>query len=800
MSILETALPFNSKFESGLLHLLITDYDYFRSVIDDLQPKHFDSSESHVKLFKLIKKLWLATKKPLTASILENSIVQLHLKGFYSDGDVFGLNNILDAGKNLMPSEFSYIKENSINFLKHQSIAIAFSDALDDFESGNYDALYDKIGKAYKKTYGIGNTLGLDYCNASVFERYSEPPRKNIWPTQWEQFNKYLGGGFAKRECVNIVSSTGRGKCLGKNTPILMSDGAIKMSQDILVGDKLMGPDGKSRKVLSITSGQDNLYKIIPVKGMSYIVNSVHLLSLKTTKIKRDLNLFDKQTIKPGHTSPIFITAENLFQSNSTAKHCLKAWRPGPISFENESTSHTIPPYILGVWLGDGTSTKPEITQQSNSEVVQEFKNFALSEGYGITEHADSRNDCSTYRLTDGGRGSSNRFMTHLSALNLLNNKHIPKEYIFTSIENRLELLAGLLDTDGSVHYEGYDIIQKNKLLAEAIVFVARSLGFAVNISECTKGIKSTGFSGQYWRVNISGDCDRIPVRVGYKKAKPRKQIKNHLLTGITIEQAGYGNYYGFEIDGDKQFLLGDWQVTHNTSILCNLAIQAMKQKQKVVFYTLEMAEGVIAQRNDAILCGFSPMEISENSEIQVDLQKLLNQYKEYRPIIKEFPRGQISTQGIRNALDRYSMEYGSPDVVIVDWIGCLKLPQADKKHEAMAEAADDLVNMSRDYDCCLLTSQQTNRSAVGNDLFGYDSVSESFAALFGMDIVIGLGATDKAKDSGKRTLNILKSRVGPDSVYVGLQGNRSNETINYRFKEIPPEEEELNLLSPIEE
>lgn len=84
-----------------------------------------------------------------------------------------------------------------------------------------------------------------------------------------------------KVKSVLLVAPTGAGKCLGRDTPIRMFDGSIKMVQDVVVGDLLFGPDGKPRTVLSVATGADQLYQVAQSHGMPYIVNSEHILSLK---------------------------------------------------------------------------------------------------------------------------------------------------------------------------------------------------------------------------------------------------------------------------------------------------------------------------------------------------------------------------------------------------------------------------------------------------------------------------------------------------------------------------------------
>jgi hypothetical protein len=104
------------------------------------------------------------------------------------------------------------------------------------------------------------------------------------------------------------------------------------------------------------------------------------------------------------------------------------------------------------------------------------------------------------------------------------------------------------------------------------ILFLARSLGFAAYSRETTNTIKSTGFSGQYHYITISGRLDCVPVKVPRKKAAPRQQVKDVLRTGFRVEDAGVGEFFGFELEGDGRFLLEDFTITHNSSGLRAIA------------------------------------------------------------------------------------------------------------------------------------------------------------------------------------------------------------------------------------
>ncbi len=164
------------------------------------------------------------------------------------------------------------------------------------------------------------------------------------------------------------------------------------------------------------------------------------------------------------------------------------------------------------------------------------------------------------------GNGS---LKTELKEQNLINNKHIPMVYKCNSQEIRLKVLAGILDSNESL--PGYDIVQDEKLLDD-IIFLARSLGFAAYKTKCQKGFYKTTIHGH--------GLEEIPTTI------KRKQVdvdKNVLTTRIILEKQEIGDYYGFEIDGNRRFLLGDFTVTHNTSISLYLISKLGKKALVVV-------------------------------------------------------------------------------------------------------------------------------------------------------------------------------------------------------------------------
>ena len=383
------------------------------------------------------------------------------------------------------------------------------------------------------------------------------------------QYKLYGGGTIISIPC-------GLGKCMGKDTPILMYDGKIKMVQDVKVGDKLMGDDSKHRNVLSICNGKEQLYKIIPKRGNPYIVNESHILSLKCSTKNRfgdKNNTFDIPLKE-------YLNLPKHYRGRGSPICGYKV----PVEFPEKEVD--LEPYALGYWLGDGTSGDAQITTQDD-EVVEYFQKYIKQLGGYVHQGKDS----ATTRHSLHYSFRKCEFKNYLRKYNLLKNKHIPHIYKCNSRENRLKLLAGLLDSDGyysSKNSSMYSITQKNEQLLDDIVYLCLSLGFYAHKREvwksCTNGKNKE--KRLYYVTTISGyGLEEIPVIIDRKKCQPRKQIKNPLHSLITVEKLEVGDYYGFQIDGNRRFLLGDFTVTHNT--FCALYIMTkLAQKTLIIVHT----------------------------------------------------------------------------------------------------------------------------------------------------------------------------------------------------------------------
>ena len=404
---------------------------------------------------------------------------------------------------------------------------------------------------------------------------------------QWISNPDSVGNVIAMRGAAGV------GKCHAKDTPIMMHDGTLKMVQDIQIGDCIMGDDSLPRTVLNLGRGRDMMYDITPTKGNPYTVNSEHILCLRysggntisTRPTKSglhfkasilDVNTLTKKvkTFTSYEQAKVYIDRESVDNNvvevsvrdylnlPNYHKKQLKGYSVG-VDFQSKNVEFD--PYIVGLWLGDGTSSKPAITSQD--AVVLGYLNTALHRYDSMLVYRGQYD----YAIR-GYKKNENIFFKFLQSHNLINNKHIPDVYKVNDRNVRLQVLAGILDSDGYLIHNCFEVTQKSKQLADDIVFLARSLGLATTMRPSVKFCMYKGErrEGTYYRIFISGNTHMIPTKIDRKKADIRQQVKDALLSHITVTPVGEGDYYGFTLDGNHRYLLGDFTVTHNTSFARN--------------------------------------------------------------------------------------------------------------------------------------------------------------------------------------------------------------------------------------
>lgn len=353
------------------------------------------------------------------------------------------------------------------------------------------------------------------------------------------------------------------GGCHIAGTKVMMYDGSTKNVEDVKLGELLMGPDGTPRKVLQLHTGRDHMYEITPVNGDKQIVNSKHLIYGMHRQWYNNIY------------QPFTMRADQYYEMLQNKPYLKAHYSLIKTQFSWEEKEHVIDPYLLGLWLGDGTSSESSIAS-NDVEVIEYLQTYAITHGlFARLRKVNTTENCYLVHLSSGKPGKANWLLNELRNLKVLNNKHIPDDYIFDSRENRLKLLAGLIDTDGwyqsDKQYLCLSQSSERKHIIYAAQYIARSLGIKCTVT--TKKIKDHTLRGKIikggnieYRLILLNNHQDIPTKIERKKVKNyhRDQL-DPLSTRFKIDYYGVDNYYGFTVDKDNLFVLGDFTVTHNS-------------------------------------------------------------------------------------------------------------------------------------------------------------------------------------------------------------------------------------------
>lgn len=363
-------------------------------------------------------------------------------------------------------------------------------------------------------------------------------------PPHLHRLQENMRGGIKSTGAiVNIIGHTSIGKCLGKDTPILMYDFSIKKVQEVGVGDLIMGDDGTPRKVMSLANGTELMYKVEQEKGITYTVNSSHILSLRAG--------FDTPQYKKGEI--VNINVEDYINSSKTNKRSLKGYK-GDFRKYNVTQQEESKAYLLGLWLAEGTEVASEVT--IHKEMFEILQEEAYNAGYSITIKKEY-NLCITCYIKGG-------FKAWLRSIGVLGKKHFPSYLMQCTPNTRYNAIAGYLDGDGFKVSNGYEVTAKQDLLSSTFMELCKSVSLQVTNRKVEKSCQNN-FSGIYNRMFVFGKTNEIPNKLTRKKVDTKSKLREHNNTKITVTKLKEDEYFGFVIDGNHLFCLGDGTVTHNT-------------------------------------------------------------------------------------------------------------------------------------------------------------------------------------------------------------------------------------------
>jgi len=378
-----------------------------------------------------------------------------------------------------------------------------------------------------------------------------------------------------------LGDAPGVGKEMPLDTPIPTPEGWKTMG-DMTVGQKVFSRDGEVYKVRGVyPQGSKDVYKITFNDGSSTKCGLDHIWTVRDKNRKRRNKGWTTKTIGDLLDSGL---KYNLDASRklSGRKAALKWEIPTtkPVNYNKKNLS--IDPYILGALIGDGslTGSCPAVSIPNFQKEIKEEMVSRLDEGYHMRKN-DYPN-CPQYYISQkgwGGQSKKNKYQQEVLSLKLnvkSRDKFIPKTYLLGSIDQRIDLLKGLMDSDGSCDKNRSNYHTTSKRLSMDVVELVQSLGGVakVNIYDRSAEGKPTEY-----RVRVNVNFCPFNLSEKSKQWNPIKTVESKLIE--SIEKEASEQQQCISVDSpDNTYLTESYIVTHNT---CSAFAYAAKHQYKTL-------------------------------------------------------------------------------------------------------------------------------------------------------------------------------------------------------------------------
>ncbi len=430
----------------------------------------------------------------------------------------------------------------------------------------------DKRGATQERLKGIKPAIPFEFKTAPL-------------PHQIEAFNVGL-----KQNSLLIGDQQGLGKAVTLDTKVITPYG-FKYMRDIHVGDYVIGANGELTKVIAeYPQGEKEIFKVTFSDGSTVDCCKEHLWGVFTNN--------DRQRNKEGLR---VLSLDEIMQSYKT-KYNYKYYIPmtAPVKFISRNVK--VPPYTLGVLLGDGYLENSCVSITTNDAEIIELMNCELGVNYfrKVTS-VDNRYDCILPNSTLGKNLKEYGLIGCRSEA-----KFIPEDYLYNEVDVRVDVLSGLLDTDGYIMDCGtYQYYTVSDRLCEGVTFLVNSLGGTVKHHIKQGKYKKNGKTincKECHVLTISLPNEIIPFKLSRRLEKYKPRQKYYPIRMITnIEYVGMKEAKCITVNNyEGLYLVNDFVVTHNTKESIDITVARKKEIYKCL-----------------IVCGVNSVKYNWEAEIK---------------------------------------------------------------------------------------------------------------------------------------------------------------------------------------
>ncbi len=617
-----------------------------------------------------------------------------------------------------------------------------------------------------------------------------------------------LTNGLHPGQMIIVAARPAVGKALSLDTPLVTPTGWTTM-HDVRVGDLLVGEDGRPTRVVAATEVMEGrpCYEVHFSDGSWVVADARHqwLTETRAARQSRCEAEAGWSRTKLQRTTASVVTTEQIAatvrceSSDSRLNHAVLTAAP----LDLPDAELQIAPYTLGVWLGDGhaaqarfTSADPEVALFVEADGYRVTAGAGLTYGIGLplpgVSVAAGCADCG--KPTTGGlrcascvmeRGSVTALMR---GLGVLGDKHIPRRYLRAGVAQRRALLAGLLDTDGTVTHGGsVQIALCNAALARDVYELVVGLGYRCGWK--TKQVRGRRpETSTSYLLTFSAIEDVF--RLGRKLARHREQRPSttHRIGRRYISEVRRIESVPVRCiqvaNASHMYLAGDAMIpTHNSTLALDFCRSAsLRHGMASAIFSLEMSRTELAMR---LLSAEAkvPLHHMRNGTMNEDdwsrLARRMAEINEAPLFIDDSPN--MTMMEIRAKARRLKQRHDLR-LVVVDY---LQLMTSGKRVESrqveVSEFSRQMKLLAKELNVPVVAVSQLNRGAeqrtdkrpLLSDLRESGSLEQD------SDLVVLLHREDlyerESTRPGEADVIIAKHRAGPTStVVVAFQGHYS--------------------------
>lgn len=786
--------PYGNEFQIILIALAFREPKFIDLYEHILQPQFFDREEFR-HIVRIITQYFSRYGRTPDAHLAYGVIRSYCMDKKFPESVVQLLENVLDKIFKADLENADFVKEEAIRFAQAQLMKETLLEGVKKIDDpSNYPELLKKFERvlevAAPRDYGMKfNDIALD-LPAQLREHSIFSLSRRV-KTGIKSFDEHTFGGSAPKKLGVVMAPSGSGKRILFSTPVLTTSG-WKTHGELVVGDEVFGLNGKPIRVIATGNiGSINCKLTFSNNSTIYCHEDHEWLLFDRTGSRRCWRILETkkliETKIPSLGKGLLKLKPDLMRGERS-----RFQLPTIEALQFSEKKLPLHPYVLGVWLGDGTHTKACVTHdEKDFEMIDEIVRL----GYPISS-VQTHKTTGVKTTYFGGEfdkekhfGVCGPLRKGLKESGVFGNKHIPDLYLQSSIEQRLQLLAGIIDTDGTFTKEGKVVISTvSEKLANGIVELVRSFGWRTKFTVVEPRTSTSGIIGkqQIFRIQFVPYLP-VPTKLPRKKIEGSKFPKRRVgVVSSELGDFGFGNC--IQVDSpDGIYLVGKELIpTHNSHLLVQFGATAIRNGQPVFHYTFgDMDMYEVFLRYASNFSGIPSGDIMHGTGRDYHTT-MLSWIKENKQdlLVSTHPADTMTTAALRSHISMQISRTGiHPALIIIDYADNLAFNMQKKyggfEHSMqLGEVYQQLIKLAHQFDCAIWTGSQVARDHWKDEVIDRDGIAASAKKIDHADYIITINRTEEERNFGTARLYEAKIRFGKDKHTIPVSFNTSTSRI----------------------